>query len=110
MSTAPHDALFCLVGAALHHGGAGTTGASLRAGLPTLTRPFFGDQPFWGHRVAALRVGRLPLDRRHLDVPTLAAASRAADEPALRRRARDLDERIAQGDEVAAAAEFLLRP
>lgn len=39
-----HDHLFPLIDAACHHGGAGTTGASLRAGLPTLIHPFFGDQ------------------------------------------------------------------
>jgi sterol 3beta-glucosyltransferase len=31
----------------LHHGGAGTVGASLRAGIPTLIKPWFGDQFFW---------------------------------------------------------------
>ena len=31
----------------MHHGGAGTTGASLGAGLPTIIKPFFGDQYFW---------------------------------------------------------------
>lgn len=35
------------VDAALHHGGAGTVGASLRAGIPTLIKPWFGDQFFW---------------------------------------------------------------
>ncbi|KAG6866279.1 hypothetical protein C0991_006375 [Blastosporella zonata] len=46
----PHDWLFPKVDAALHHGGAGTTGASLRAGIPTLIKPWFGDQFFWGAR------------------------------------------------------------
>ena len=35
------------VNAAMHHGGAGTVGASLRAGLPTIIKPWFGDQFFW---------------------------------------------------------------
>jgi hypothetical protein len=35
----------------IHHGGAGTTAAGLRYGLPTLVCPFFGDQPFWGAMV-----------------------------------------------------------
>ncbi|KAH9002634.1 glycosyltransferase family 1 protein [Lactarius hatsudake] len=38
----PHDWLFPQLDAVLHHGGAGTTGASLRAGIPTLIRPWFG--------------------------------------------------------------------
>ena len=52
----PHDWLFPRIDAALHHGGAGTTGASLRAGIPTLIKPWFGDQFFWGARVQKLGV------------------------------------------------------
>src|SRR6185437_13535944 len=44
IKSAPHDWLFTQIDAAVHHGGAGTTGASLRAGLPTVIKPFFGDQ------------------------------------------------------------------
>lgn len=44
-----------LVDAALHHGGAGTVGASLRAGIPTLIKPWFGDQFFWYVSLIALR-------------------------------------------------------
>src|SRR6516165_11038559 len=45
---APHDWLFPRVAAVVHHGGAGTTAAGLRAGRPTVIAAFFGDQPFWG--------------------------------------------------------------
>ncbi|RKF63637.1 Sterol 3-beta-glucosyltransferase [Erysiphe neolycopersici] len=55
--SAPHDWLFSQIDAAAHHGGAGTTGASLRAGLPTIIKPFFGDQYFFGSRVEDLGVG-----------------------------------------------------
>ncbi|KAJ7784602.1 glycosyltransferase family 1 protein [Mycena metata] len=54
----PHDWLFPQIDAAVHHGGAGTTGASLRAGIPTLIKPWFGDQFFWA-RCAGLRVPSL---------------------------------------------------
>ncbi|KDR85269.1 hypothetical protein GALMADRAFT_51808 [Galerina marginata CBS 339.88] len=57
ISSVPHDWLFQRIDAACHHGGAGTTGASLRAGIPTVIRPFFGDQFFWADRVEALGVG-----------------------------------------------------
>ncbi|KAG8996247.1 hypothetical protein FRB95_001778 [Tulasnella sp. JGI-2019a] len=53
----PHDWLFPQIDAALHHGGAGTTGASLRAGIPTLIKPWFGDQFFWASRVQKLGAG-----------------------------------------------------
>jgi sterol 3beta-glucosyltransferase len=52
----PHDWLFPQIDAALHHGGAGTTGASLRAGIPTIIKPWFGDQFFWASRVQKLGV------------------------------------------------------
>lgn len=57
IQSAPHDWLFRQIDAAMHHGGAGTTGASLRAGIPTIVRPFFGDQFFYGTRVEDLGVG-----------------------------------------------------
>jgi sterol 3beta-glucosyltransferase len=55
--SAPHDWLFQQMDAAMHHGGAGTTGASLRAGIPTIIRPFFGDQFFYAQRIEDLGVG-----------------------------------------------------
>ncbi|TVY40968.1 Sterol 3-beta-glucosyltransferase [Lachnellula subtilissima] len=57
VKSVPHDWLFTKIDAAAHHGGAGTTGASLRAGLPTIVKPFFGDQFFFGNRVEDLGVG-----------------------------------------------------
>ncbi|KAJ0114469.1 hypothetical protein J7T55_010859 [Diaporthe amygdali] len=59
IKSAPHDWLFNQIDAAAHHGGSGTTGASLRAGIPTIVRPFFGDQFFFGNRVDDLGVGIL---------------------------------------------------
>ncbi|PHH92500.1 hypothetical protein CDD83_7137 [Cordyceps sp. RAO-2017] len=57
IKSAPHDWLFRQIDAAAHHGGSGTTGASLRAGIPTIIRPFFGDQYFFASRVEDLGVG-----------------------------------------------------
>jgi len=57
IQSAPHDWLFKQMDAAVHHGGSGTTGASLRAGIPTIIKPFFGDQYFFAQRVEDLGVG-----------------------------------------------------
>ncbi|KAL1609820.1 Sterol 3-beta-glucosyltransferase [Nothophoma quercina] len=57
IQAAPHDWLFKQMDAAVHHGGSGTTGASLRAGIPTIIKPFFGDQYFFAQRVEDLGVG-----------------------------------------------------
>ena len=69
-----HDWLFPRVAAAVHHGGAGTTGASLRAGLPTLIVPFTTDQPFWGRQVHRRGAGPAPIKPRRLTPPRLAEA------------------------------------
>ena len=57
IQSAPHDWLFKQMDAAVHHGGSGTTGASLRAGIPTIIKPFFGDQFFFAQRIEDLDVG-----------------------------------------------------
>lgn len=53
----PHDYLFTQVCAVIHHGGAGTTSAGLRAGLPTFICPFFGDQFFWAEMMFRSKAG-----------------------------------------------------
>ena len=62
----PHEWLFPRVRAVVHHGGAGTTAAGLRYGLPTMTIPFAGDQLFWGELVTRAGCGPRPLPCRHL--------------------------------------------
>ena len=62
----PHDWLFPKTAAVVHHGGAGTTAAGLRAGRPTLVCPVLGDQGFWAERVRQLAVGPEPLPARRL--------------------------------------------
>lgn len=107
ISAAPHDQLFRHVGAAMHHGGAGTTGASLRAGLPTIICPFFGDQPFWARRVAQLGVGLQAPGPKALSAKILAAAFEATDSPGMRGKANELGHLIRQEDGVAEAVNFI---
>ncbi|KAG5359163.1 Sterol 3-beta-glucosyltransferase [Yarrowia sp. E02] len=57
ITSVPHDWLFPQIDACVHHGGSGTTGAGLRAGLPTIIKPFFGDQFFYANRVEDLGAG-----------------------------------------------------
>jgi UDP:flavonoid glycosyltransferase YjiC (YdhE family) len=104
---APHDRLFAHVCATLHHGGAGTTAASLRTGLPTILCPFLGDQPFWARRVVDLGAGPWALERKSLSVQALAAAFAATADPAMRARASALGETIRREDGVGAAIDFI---
>ena len=78
LDQAPHDWLFERVAAVVHHGGAGTTAAGLRAGRPSVICPFFGDQPFWAARVHALGAGPKPVARKELTASRLADAIGAA--------------------------------
>jgi UDP:flavonoid glycosyltransferase YjiC (YdhE family) len=109
LDAAPHDRLFPHVCAVVHHGGAGTTAAGLRAGKPTVICPFFGDQPFWGRRVSDLGVGPPPIAFRHLTVARLVEAiTSVVDDDAMRRRAEELGARIRAEDGVGAAVAFIL--
>jgi sterol 3beta-glucosyltransferase len=56
LKSVPHDWLFPQLAGVVHHGGAGTTAAGLRAGCPTIIHPFFGDQFFWAERVTDVRL------------------------------------------------------
>jgi sterol 3beta-glucosyltransferase len=100
----PHDWLFPRLRAAVHHGGAGTTAASLRAGLPTLVVAFFGDQTFWGCRVSAAGAGPPPIQRRALQAQSLGdAIARTVASEEYARTARSLGEKLRAEDGVAAA-------
>jgi sterol 3beta-glucosyltransferase len=102
----PHDWLFARMAAVVHHGGAGTTGAALMAGVPALVVPFTMDQPFWAERVFALGAGPEPIPRRRLSRENLAAAfRRMLDDPTMRRRAESLGALIRAEDGVASAVE-----
>ena len=94
LDAAPHDQLFAHVSATMHHGGAGTTAAALRAGKPTTICPFFGDQPFWARRLHNLGVSPPPLDRKRLTAEHVASALQAMDAPAMRHNAAALGARI----------------
>ncbi|QLL09621.1 glycosyltransferase [Mycobacterium vicinigordonae] len=53
-----HAAVFPACRAVVHHGGAGTTAAGMRAGIPTLILWVASDQPIWAAVVKRLKVGR----------------------------------------------------
>jgi len=106
----PHDWLFPHLSAVVHHGGAGTIAAGLRAGLPSVSIPFVSDQPYWGRRMAELGVGPKPIARRRLSVERLAGSITAAtSDRDMRRRAAALGQHIHTEDGVANAVEVIHR-
>jgi len=60
----PHSTVLPRVAVGIHHGGAGTTHAFLRAGTPSLIMPFLGDQPWWASRLHTQGLGPRALRRR----------------------------------------------
>ncbi|KAK4701533.1 hypothetical protein P7C70_g4700, partial [Phenoliferia sp. Uapishka_3] len=103
----PHSWLFPRISAAVHHGGSGTTGASLRAGLPTVVVPFFGDQFLFANRVEELGIGTAV---RHLTIEHLTAAIVSAVTDAGQiSRAKEVGEAVRKEDGVGHAIKSIYR-
>jgi sterol 3beta-glucosyltransferase len=110
LDQAPHDWLFPQVSAVVHHGGAGTTAAGLRAGKPSLIVPFIADQPFWGAVVHQIGAGPQPIAQNKLTVENLTQALREmADSSAMRQRAEAVGTQIRAEDGIARAIQVLER-
>lgn len=102
----PYDWLFPRVAAAVHHGGAGTVAAALRAGLPSVVVPVLPDQAFWAHRVHSLGAAPPPIPQRGLTAESLSdAILQAAIDPKMRRRCEALAAQIAAEYGVIRAVE-----
>jgi sterol 3beta-glucosyltransferase len=106
----PHSWLFPRMAAVVHHGGAGTTGAGLRSGVPSLIAPFAGDQYAWADRAAKLGVGPRMADAKNLTAEKLARAIRTAvNDAGIRTKAAAVGERIRAENGVARAVELIER-
>ena len=104
----PHDWLFPQVAAVVHHSGAGTTAAGLRAGLPTIPLPLAADQPLWARRLVEIGAAPTTVPLHRLDAERLAGAiTRATAEPAFRRRAALLGGQLAAEDGAGVVAEAI---
>jgi UDP:flavonoid glycosyltransferase YjiC (YdhE family) len=104
----PHDWLFARTAAVVHHAGAGTTGAGLRAGVPAVPVPVLVDQPFWAYRLHRLGVAPPPLPLPALTADTLTDALRSClDRPTCRTRATELAHRIRADDGPAAVLSLI---
>ena len=104
LQSAPHSWLFPRMAGVVHHGGAGTTGAAFRAGVPQFVIPHFADQPYWGRRTAELGVGVKPVARRRLTEANFSAGIQALTQQThLAQAAQALGSRIQAEDGVAHA-------
>ncbi|MEU6863450.1 glycosyltransferase [Streptomyces sp. NPDC046876] len=106
----PHSLLFPRMAAVVHHAGAGTTGAALRAGVPCVPVPVQFDGHFWARRLVELGTAPGVVPLRHLTPGALGSALRqAVTVPSYRERAREVARRLAGEDGVAPVAAALDR-
>ncbi|HEX6139275.1 MAG TPA: glycosyltransferase [Candidatus Limnocylindria bacterium] len=103
-----HRALFPRVVAVVHHGGAGTTHAAARAGVPQVVVPHVGDQRYWADRVRRLGIGPVPVPVDRLTPDVLAERIRTATQDhGMRARAMDLAAAMTDEDGAASAVRLL---
>jgi vancomycin aglycone glucosyltransferase len=102
-----HSAIFPLCRAVVHHGGAGTTAAALRAGIPTLILWLWLDQPLWAAGIEQLKVG---IARRFSEstADTLVADLRSVLAPRYVAQAREVAAQMTKPAESLARAGNLL--
>ena len=93
--------------AAVHHAGSGTTGATLRAGIPSVPVPIALDQPFWAARLAAVGVAAAPIPAPSLTADGLAAGLRATTDVGMRERAAALGATVRAERGAAAVVDWV---
>ncbi len=107
LESASHDWLLPRCKMLIHHGGAGTTAAGLRAGIPNVVVPFMADQPFWGRRVHAIGAGPKPISIKRISAEKLTRAIAEAESESLRRSAQVIGQQIRNEDGVNIAGKWI---
>ncbi|WP_413163090.1 glycosyltransferase [Capilliphycus salinus ALCB114379] len=109
LESAPHAWLFPRMSAVVHHGGAGTTAAGLRAGVPSILIPHANDQFAWGRRVYELGVGAKPIPRKKLTSEKLSAAITSVLTTEIQQEAKILGKKIQSENGVEVAVQVITR-
>ncbi|MCZ2123290.1 MAG: glycosyltransferase [Anaerolineales bacterium] len=107
VESVPHDWLLPKCKTVIHHGGAGTTSAGLRAGIPTIVVPFTGDQPFWGNQICKMGVGVKPILVKNLSIDKLVEAIAEAESDSIRKQSQVAGQKIRGEDGVNVAIDLI---
>ena len=99
----PHDWLLPRTRIVVHHGGAGTTHAAVRAGVPSIVAPFAGDQPFWADRLMRLGVAPPPIPQKTFSAQRLRESLALASAGPMQARARGIGAAMSREHGVANA-------
>lgn len=108
VDVAPHAAVFPHCQLVVHHGGAGTSQAALRAGVPSVVVPYTAEQAMWGRELQRLRVAPPPIPRQRATATSIASAIREITQSGhALASARSIGARIAYEDGVAMAVRLI---
>lgn len=107
MDAAPHSWLLPRCKMVIHHGGAGTTSAGLRAGIPNLVVPHTADQPFWANRVYEIGAGPKSIPVKKLSVENLIGAITEGSDPVIRKRAQAIGQELRSEDGVGNSVHWI---
>ncbi|GKY93604.1 hypothetical protein MPSEU_000327800 [Mayamaea pseudoterrestris] len=102
---APHEWLFPRVSVIVHHGGAGTTTAALRAGVPSVITPVFADQWDFSYFLRKTGVG-IGFDKQFQKITSNElgdAIRKAASDQEMKQKAVALGEKLRAENGVAQA-------
>jgi sterol 3beta-glucosyltransferase len=106
LTRAPHEAILPRCRLVVHHGGAGTSHAAARAGVPSVVVAHIVDQLFWGETLQRAGLSGPMLERYSLTSERLAAAiSRTLESTEMARRASEVAQAMRREDGVRAAVE-----
>lgn len=107
LESAPHDWLLPECKMLIHHGGAGTTSAALRAGIPQIVVPFMADQPFWGSRVYTVGVAPKPIRLNQLSVEKMVSTITEAEAKSILERTQVTGQGMRSEDGVMNAVKLI---
>jgi len=108
VDTLPHEKIFPLCSAVVHHGGAGTTQTATLCGCPSVVVAHIADQYLWGSELKRLGIAPKVIDRRTATPEKIARQLRKVfDTPAMGERAKMLGERLRNEDGLKSAVEAI---
>ena len=104
----PHNFLFRRGCCVIHHGGAGTTAAACRAGVPSITVPHLADQPYWGCTLRKIGVAPKPLHRQDMTPKRLAKRiNQVISSQSMSEKAKALMEKVKTEDGLTTAVRLI---
>jgi sterol 3beta-glucosyltransferase len=108
VTSIPHDNIFRYCSMVVHHGGAGTTQSTLKAGKAAIIVEHGFDQPFWGKRLHNIGVAGKVLNKRTVSANKLAKSIlNVLDTPDMSKKAQDISRTIREENGVGSAVSMI---